>query len=279
MTVFESLYRMSIAGGFLILGILLVRRLPSHLLHRNHIRRLWFLSVLRLLVPVFFSVLPFSVRKASFFHENVPLLSSLRPAFLPVWALGAIVIAMLYLIPHMRRRLLYAAAIPAADPIVQQWIQERNFASAPIIKQSDRIPSPLVYGLFRPVILLPHHFHSLTPWQKVCVLEHELIHIKHHDLIYKHLAAAALCLHWMNPLVWLLFRLSQQDLELACDEALLRSLPPAQYESYARLLLQTITPAKRNGPECQLSALCAEELLKSCYITIQKRNPPASVRF
>ena len=85
-------------------------------------------------------------------------------------------------------------------------------------EQDDRISSPLTYGILHPVILLPRQNLSLPQETLDCILTHEYVHIRRFDCLLKLLLTAALCLHWLNPLVWVMYLLANRDIELCCDE-------------------------------------------------------------
>lgn len=98
----------------------------------------------------------------------------------------------------------------------------------------DHLDSAFVVGLLRPRIYLPS---DLPDSQLPYILAHERHHIRRGDHIVRHLAYAALCLHWFNPLVWLAFVLSGRDLEMSCDEAVIRKLGEKIRADYAASLL------------------------------------------
>lgn len=79
--------------------------------------------------------------------------------------------------------------------------------------------SPFSCGFLNPVIFVPSHMLSLETKQLECILAHEMCHIRRHDLPAKWLILAAVCVHWWNPMAWLMLRYANRDLELACDEA------------------------------------------------------------
>jgi hypothetical protein len=99
---------------------------------------------------------------------------------------------------------------------------------------SDRVGTPFVLGLFRPKIYLPA---GLEPWMEEPVLAHEQAHISRGDPWWKALGYVLLCLHWFNPLVWLAYHLMSRDLELACDEKVVRDRTLAQRKTYAKALV------------------------------------------
>ena len=101
---------------------------------------------------------------------------------------------------------------------------------------ADHIASPFVLGLVRPKIYLPSNM-ECTPH----ILLHEQHHIRRMDHWVKVLAFLALTLHWFNPLVWLAFHLAGQDMEMSCDEAVIRQLGQDIRGDYAASLLQIST--------------------------------------
>ena len=94
--------------------------------------------------------------------------------------------------------------------------------------------TPFVYGFFRPRIYLPL---ELSPQEQEYMLLHEQIHIRRGDHIYRVLAYIALCIHWFNPLVWAAFSLSGKDMEISCDEAVIRKLGSDVKKEYSASLL------------------------------------------
>lgn len=99
---------------------------------------------------------------------------------------------------------------------------------------SDDIGSPFVIGLLRPKIYLPS---SLLEKERRYVLLHEKHHIRRGDHIIRWLSWMALCIHWFNPLVWVAFVLSGKDMEMSCDEAVLKQLGTEIRADYSASLL------------------------------------------
>jgi len=149
-----------------------------------------------------------------------------------LWFAGTITCAMVFMLPHLRWSKVYKTALPVENGFIRQWQASHPLPSVPwpsvpwkrslIIKQSDRLDSPLTYGIFKPVILLPRNL----DWQdKTClsyILSHEYVHIRHFDTLLKWILAFALAIHWFNPLVWVMYILANRDIELYCDETVLR---------------------------------------------------------
>ncbi len=106
---------------------------------------------------------------------------------------------------------------------------------------------PFSLGVFSPRIYLPA---GLQSGEQELILRHERAHIRRKDAVFKLLSLAALCLYWMNPLVWLAFSLAMEDMEVSCDEAAVQGLSAAQKADYAALLLRMT--AKRGMPQFSL---------------------------
>jgi len=111
------------------------------------------------------------------------------------------------------------------------------------IYESDRLDTAIVTGLLFPRIWLPAGLDEET-WQ--CVLAHEKQHIRRGDPWFKFLFFVALCIHWYNPLVWIAFRMAVRDMEMACDEGVLRKLGEESRQVYASALLNVAAGRKIN---------------------------------
>ena len=103
---------------------------------------------------------------------------------------------------------------------------------------ADDLGSPFVVGLLRPKIYLPS---NLTEEEQSYIILHEQHHIRRGDHIFKVLAFIALCLHWFNPLVWVAFILAGKDMEMSCDEAVIRKVGSHVRADYSASLLTLAT--------------------------------------
>ena len=102
------------------------------------------------------------------------------------------------------------------------------------IRVCDEVASPFILGIFRPVIYLPS---SLSEEEKRFVLAHELAHLRRLDHVWKPLGFLILSVHWFNPFCWLAYVLLCRDIELACDEKVIRELGRAERAAYSQTLL------------------------------------------
>lgn len=98
--------------------------------------------------------------------------------------------------------------------------------------------SPLLIGFFNPRIILPST--SLPDIDFQYIVHHELIHYKRKDMFYKWLVQVVICIHWFNPLVWLMGKKLERICELACDEAVIQKLDVEKRRSYGDTLLHAI---------------------------------------
>lgn len=103
------------------------------------------------------------------------------------------------------------------------------------IRQSDRIKSPFILGVLRPYIYIPFNLDKRT---KKYVLAHEQAHLKRLDHIWKPLGFILLCVHWFNPLMWVSYVLLCRDIEVACDERVIRDYSLNKRKNYAHALLE-----------------------------------------
>lgn len=111
------------------------------------------------------------------------------------------------------------------------------------IYEKEGLPTAFVSGVVKPVIYLPK---GLSAKEKKLVLIHERVHIRRKDPLIKMTAFLILSLHWFNPLVWLSFKLMTEDMELSCDERVLRELGGKAKKEYATSLLGCAVDSKMN---------------------------------
>ena len=154
----------------------------------------------------------------------VPAMSFNEPVFILtlIWLAGMVLLLAYSLVSLLRLRRRLVGAVQLEDNIYL----------------ADHIPSPFVMGLFRPKIYLPS---TLTETERGYILRHEQYHLRRRDHLVKFLSFLALCIHWFNPLVWAAFVLSGKDMEMSCDEAVVRELGEDIRADYSASLLSLAT--------------------------------------
>ncbi|MBD5476512.1 MAG: hypothetical protein HDR17_11130 [Lachnospiraceae bacterium] len=181
-----------------------------------------------------------------------------------IWAVGVVLCAVFFIVTYVRCRIEFAMSLPVQNAFVEAWVEQRRMAQGKkifsawqrdkasrgicpsvTVRVSDRIDTPLTYGVVYPVILLPKG----TEWEKTEQLEyvlwHEYMHICYGDNVLKLVMVTALCLHWFNPLVWVMYILLNRDIELACDESVVHRCGVDDKSAYANMLISM--EAKRSG--------------------------------
>ena len=122
--------------------------------------------------------------------------------------------------------------------VVSYWRLQRKVSEAVILRdniyQSENVASPFVLGVFRPRIYLPY---NMDGQDLNHVVAHEQAHIRRRDHWWKPLGFLLLTIHWFNPLMWLAYVLLCRDIELACDEKVIKELGNEQRADYTQALV------------------------------------------
>lgn len=139
----------------------------------------------------------------------------------------------------------------------------------------DRIASPLVSGMVNPRIYLPTAMDFCNTELLQHILAHETMHIRRKDNWIKGALFVALCLHWYNPLVWMLSKYLSADLEAACDAAVLKQAPGDLRQSYACSLLSMAITGNR--PTLLYSAFSKTEVERRIQTVLHYKKATASV--
>ncbi len=253
--VFSQIFNMSLTGSVVILCVLAVRLLLKKA-PKKFAYALWAVVLFRLLCPVSLPA-PVSVLEVVQPEVTVQNGFATQVHYLPappsqpvaevtpvspapaapkpaapslsakdiavwVWAAGAAAMMGLSVYQYLRLKRTLRRAVPLQGNVYL----------------TGSIPTPFVLGIFQPKIYLPT---GVTMAERPYILAHERCHIRRCDHILKLLAYGALCLHWFNPLVWVAFLLAGKDMEMSCDEAVIRQMGPGIRADYAAALLRLST--------------------------------------
>ncbi len=227
--IFSCILKLSVDASFLIVAVILARLLlrKSSKVFR---KILWILVGLRLLIPFSFesvlSLVPQTTNELSNQSSvggevaSVPTQAVITEScdYLQllsiVWVIVAAGMLIYGLISFIRLKRKISDAVRLKDNIYQ----------------SEKVDSPFVCGLVKPKIYIPYNMDEDT-FQ--CVIKHEKTHIKYFDHILKALGFAVLCVHWFNPLVWVAYILFCKDIELLCDEIVVKDMTEESRKKYA----------------------------------------------
>ena len=162
--------------------------------------------------------------------------------------------------------------MPVENDFIKNWLNTHQQKRPISIRQSSRFSAPLTYGVFRPVILMP----ISTDWENTnglqYVLAHEYVHIRRFDSITKLVLIAALCVHWFNPFVWVMYVLANRDIELSCDEAVVRLFGETTKAAYARTLIGMEETRSSFAPLCNNFSKNAIEERITAIMKIKKTS-------
>ncbi len=153
-----------------------------------------------------------------------------------VWLVGAVMLAAIFGASYLRTLGKFKGAETVEDGCALETVSGFGLKRSVTIKCSGSAGGPLTYGVIHPVIMLPDGWKSLSQNDLRLILSHELIHIRRFDSLRKTFCALALCVHWFNPLVWVMWVLYSRDIEYWCDEGVLKRTGSGR-ENYARLLI------------------------------------------
>lgn len=165
-----------------------------------------------------------------------------------VWALGmalfALDLAMGEAFFHRRvRRWARPVQSEALTALYEHLCADALKVRVPTLLVCSGIGSPMLTGLYRPKLLLPHEDYSET--EASYILRHELSHWRSRDLCWKALLLAANAVHWFNPAVWLLRREAGREIERACDERVMAGADLAERRAYGAVLLSAAQRGKK----------------------------------
>ena len=144
------------------------------------------------------------------------------PILASVWVIGVVLLAAYTVFSCLRVRKMVGTAVLLRGNIFQ----------------SETVATPFVFGIIRPKIYLPF---AIDAHDMEYVIAHEQAHIRRRDYLWKPLGFLLLTLHWFNPLVWVGYVLLCKDIELACDEKVIKEYTPCQKADYSQALLTCST--------------------------------------
>lgn len=259
-----SLLQMSFSGAVMILAIICIRCLTKNRIPKATFLVLWYAALLRLLLPfsleASFSVY-FILGQCASYADHVYTVGTIKGGAVSakamtemvstnvsapssfswwwlIWCVGALACVVFFGVAYFRCFREFKMSLPVDNEYSQKWLIEHPLRRAISIRYSDRITAPLIFGILKPVILLPKNIDWENTTVLQYVLEHELVHIQHFDAVTKLLFTLAVCIHWFDPLVWVMYILVNRDIELSCDDKVVRRFGLKTRSDYARVLIR-----------------------------------------
>lgn len=274
-----SLLQMSFLGTVIILLIVVLRAVLINRLPKKTFLILWWIALIRLLVPfsiksvtsiysllqsIYSDINPVRTAQTTTFlpiHGNMPeIANGLSEAMVQrtesisilsvIWLAGLLLCFGFFAVSYIKCYRKFRFSLPVENDILEAWKEKHPLKRSLSIRQTETIAAPLSYGVIRPVILMPKNTEWKNIYQLRYVLEHEYVHIRRLDMLTKLIMIAAVCIHWFNPLVWVMYILFNRDLELSCDETVVRRFGMDIKSVYATALISM--EEKKSG----LTPLC-----------------------
>ena len=274
-----SLLQMSFLGTVIILLIVVLRAVLINRLPKKTFLILWWIALIRLLVPfsiksvtsiysllqsIYSDINPVRTAQTTTFlpiHGNMPeIANGLSEAMVQrtesisilsvIWLAGLLLCFGFFAVSYIKCYREFRFSLPVENDILEEWKEKHPLKRSLSIRQTETIAAPLSYGVIRPVILMPKNTEWKNIYQLRYVLEHEYVHIRRLDMLTKLIMIAAVCIHWFNPLVWVMYILFNRDLELSCDETVVRRFGMDIKSVYATALISM--EEKKSG----LTPLC-----------------------
>ena len=172
-----------------------------------------------------------------------------------VWLAGALILLAWHLAGYLRfRRYLRRWAQPMEPPaFLPGLLRELNLTRPVRLLTCPGVRGPLMTGLLSPTVVFPQ---PPPPQGNLWfILRHELTHFRRRDILYKILLLCANLLHWFNPLVWVMLRTAEGDLERCCDQDVVKGLEPEDRSRYGQVILDAVRsgrqptlPGKESSP-------------------------------
>ena len=198
-------------------------------------------KTMRIVLPPAPAVTPVTARAAAA-PVSVPThsrsLSSWQTLLMLAWMAGVVAVLSYRVLGSWRLRQLRLQSEPVTDEWLPSLAAECGLENQVELRRSSQCRVPLVWGLWRPIVVLPDAALAWPQERLAAALRHEFGHIRRQDCLTLLLAQVVCALYWMNPLVWLATRQLRMAQEQACDDLVLRS--GASAADYAELLVQTI---------------------------------------
>ena len=173
---------------------------------------------------------------------------NLTAVLLGLWLAGVVISAIRQAVSYgMLKRRLDRTAVSAEradllDVLASQRSDLGISRKIPLLI-SPAADCPMLAGFIRPALYLPDE--NISTADAAFIFRHELTHCRHGDLWLKLLLTAAQCVHWFNPLVYLIVRFAQEDIELACDDAVVRGQNAAYRRAYGETILRSAIAQSR----------------------------------
>jgi beta-lactamase regulating signal transducer with metallopeptidase domain len=264
--IFYVYLNMSIIGSIIAIILLIIRSIFGKVIPRKFIYSIWAIVLFRLLIPISLSskwsiiniIDSYNIKSITIPNNQVDIFSytntiQVADNYFPIkyktqfmtsffnitsliWLIGIIVIGIIAFIMYRItiKKLMKAKQTDENNDVLMQCMNVLKMKGKILIYKGDFIQTPAVIGLVKPIIIIPN---SVDNKELKYIILHELCHINRKDQLWKVLTIIAVCIHWYNPFVWLLFYIADRDMEMSCDEKVLNNIQNNEKKEYATALM------------------------------------------
>ena len=265
-----NIWEINISISMMIFVILFFRKLGNKKVPKGAVMALWNLVLVRALIPYSIPIgnLPmFQERRQRSSDEILAVWEKVQSSqgvskeliqqmqqenenlqlidYIPwIWAVGAICLLLYFLVIHRKEHKILKNSIPVQNGAVERVIHQYTFRRKIRLYEGGSFETPVTYGILFPKILIPSDFSVASRLDIRNMIAHELEHIRKFDVGKRYLMALVLCIHWFNPLVWVMYRIYQVDQEMACDERVMRRMEEREAKNYVCTMIKMATEEK-----------------------------------
>ena len=307
-----TLLQMSISAAVLIIIITVLRAVSIHKLPKKTFLFLWGLVLFRLLLPIsipsVFSIyswipqgdmpyisepsmsepqnyLPRFSDTSDIVADNITTNAGTQgfsngstSLWTVLWLIGSSLCILYFITAYRRGMKKFKNALPLKTEFIKEWKEKHPLKRTLSIQSSDQVSTPLSYGIFKPVILIPRTLDFENTEALNYILTHEYVHIRHFDILTKMLMILALSIHWFNPMVWVMYLLLNRDIELICDETVIKLFGEKNKSSYAHILIDMEIQKAGLMPLCNNFSKNATQERIGAIMKTRKRSSRCHVR-
>lgn len=254
----EQLIYISLVSSIFISIILVHRIYRGDKFSRKTYYLIWLIISVRLLFPLdisvdkpIYNITSTIEEEGNIFNEvhgkvlvikekEINIIKNIRQNLWKIWLIGAIVYSSYNLLSYILFRIKIEKSLSIVNEGIRDTFSNLKAQIVPnkniLIKESNIIKSPMVLGIIKPILLLPN---NVKTEDLEYIFRHELIHLKRNDISYKLIIFLVTTMHWFNPIVHIMGNVSRKDLELSCDEEVVRDMSKDYRLRYSKVLVES----------------------------------------
>lgn len=256
-----NIWETGISASVMIVAVLAFRRLVRKRISKNAMMILWDLVLARSLIPfqIHIEEIPIIkefLRLCFFDHISIDSFAAkverleigqiyeissnikLQEYLLWVWVVGMFLFLGRFMYLYKKEYRILKESVPFHHHLIERMIRQLSFCRKIRLYKSRALQTPVTYGVIFPKIVWPLELRNASRLDIRNMIAHELEHIRKFDVGRRVLLSIALCIHWFNPLMWLMYGLYKEDQEVACDERVMKNMKEGDADNYIYTLIK-----------------------------------------